>query len=995
METQANNPLGSLGIAIESRQGGLVINFVLIPVLIIAAILLPPIRLVDRIVDTWVGYSTIDDKTGGAIQDDDGTQITVLPEGMDGDLKLALKPVPRDTFLRGEDSTELIEAAEQFPPALIMKSPFYKIEYDGNEPTSVVLEVPIPNEAEPYTTLDLYTWTGDSWRWLPSQQIPGTEILESALDYLPSTVIVVQTNPVRPYVSTNLNANVQVPENVKDSLVEVNPQGLLLGANGDVVGQLEGLPESTDLVPYTIVPTIRNWEAGGVVRSDLVDNLLIDPAAQQSHIENLVALVVGQNYGGIDLDYRGINPELKAEYSAFIARLNQALPETKRLTVHVDLPTQVAADRWVTGAYDWRSLGEAADGVKIPTPTDPRAYIPGGQMEAMMAWAVGEINRYKIQLLISTKSLEELNGASREISYNEALAPFGVVGVAGGSTVVTPGQEVTFNLVGLQGSTGIQYDANSGSYWFAYIDTAGQQRTVYIENASSIAKKLSYVADFNLRGVAIQNLLTEPNDGQIWGVVRNFLNLVITPVESDFSVIWSIKDTAQGTQLASNSAELNNPNFVWTAPESGGVYEVAAVISADEGETGSARGNLQFIVASPTLEPTPTPTPVPTATPTPAPPTPTPAPSTATPAPRPAAQQQAAQAAAAPPPSSGPAPNVNQPFDYGIQVDPGNSPAFNIGHIQALGFRWVKFQMPWKDVEPNPGDIQWGRWDEIINAYNGAGIKILLSIPKAPNWARPGDDDKSVEGPPVDPNAYANFVGQVAGRYAGKVQAIEVWNEQNLYYEAGGQGRVNVDNYMALLRASYAAIKAANPNMVVVSGALTPTGAPPPWAVDDVLYLRQMYERGLKDVSDAIGAHPSGFANPPDALFQGGDFDPARGYDDHRSFFFRNTMEEYRNVMVEFGDSNKTIWPTEFGWPVWRFQGDDRFVFAQENTLEEQAQYIKQAYEMGKQWGWVGAMFLWNLDYAVTSPNTELANFGILTGGGPTPAYGALQSLPK
>jgi hypothetical protein len=106
-------------------------------------------------------------------------------------------------------------------------------------------------------------------------------------------------------------------------------------------------------------------------------------------------------------------------------------------------------------------------------------------------------------------------------------------------------------------------------------------------------------------------------------------------------------------------------------------------------------------------------------------------------------------------------------------------------------------------------------------------------------------------------------------------------------------------------------------------------------------------------------------------------------------------MEEYRNVMVEFGDSNKTIWPTEFGWPVWRFQGDDRFVFAQENTLEEQAQYIKQAYEMGKQWGWVGAMFLWNLDYAVTSPNTELANFGILTGGGPTPAYGALQSLPK
>jgi hypothetical protein len=38
---------------------------------------------------------------------------------------------------------------------------------------------------------------------------------------------------------------------------------------------------------------------------------------------------------------------------------------------------------------------------------------------------------------------------------------------------------------------------------------------------------------------------------------------------------------------------------------------------------------------------------------------------------------------------------------------------------------------------------------------------------------------------------------------------------------------------------------------------------------------------------DAVGAHPSGFANDPEAAYQGGDFDPARGYDDHRSFFFR------------------------------------------------------------------------------------------------------------
>ena len=152
-----------------------------------------------------------------------------------------------------------------------------------------------------------------------------------------------------------------------------------------------------------------------------------------------------------------------------------------------------------------------------------------------------------------------------------------------------------------------------------------------------------------------------------------------------------------------------------------------------------------------------------------------------------------------------------------------------------------------------------------------------------------------------------------------------------------------------------------------------------------------MYANGAKGFFDAVGAHPSGFANPPDALYQGGDFDPTRGYDDHRSFFFRNTMEEYRRVMVENGDGDKTIWPTEFGWPVWRFHGDQRFVFAQDNSIDQQAQYSVQAYQLGKQWGWVGTMFLWNLDYNLTAGNTELANFGIAG----TPTYDALANMPK
>jgi hypothetical protein len=222
---------------------------------------------------------------------------------------------------------------------------------------------------------------------------------------------------------------------------------------------------------------------------------------------------------------------------------------------------------------------------------------------------------------------------------------------------------------------------------------------------------------------------------------------------------------------------------------------------------------------------------------------------------------------------------------------------------------WVKFQLPWKDFEGTRGARNWP--DDIVTTLNANGIQILASIVKAPNWARPGNTNFSVEGPPANPGDYASFVGEFAARYCGRVQAIEVWNEQNLWYEWGGE-TLDARRYMQLLAPAYHAIKAACPSMIVVSGAPTPTGATPPAAIRDTTYLEQMYRAGLKRYSDAIGVHPSGYGNPPDARvqdFQAGNYSRPSHVNDS-SFYFRNTMEQYRNIMVKYGDANKRLWPT-------------------------------------------------------------------------------------
>jgi hypothetical protein len=342
---------------------------------------------------------------------------------------------------------------------------------------------------------------------------------------------------------------------------------------------------------------------------------------------------------------------------------------------------------------------------------------------------------------------------------------------------------------------------------------------------------------------------------------------------------------------------------------------------------------------------------------------------------------------------------VNVEFGYGIQAhmwDAHMEPI--VAAVQRLGFNWVKQQTPWSIMEPEKGNYQWGSTDTIADALTANGLNPLFSVVKAPEWARPPTTNFTVEGPPADPQDFANFLGAMAARYKGKVKAYEVWNEQNLHYEWGNE-ELDPVRYMTLLKLAYVAIKTADPGAVVISGALTPTGAPPPWAIDDYQYLESMYQNGLKESCDAVGAHPSGYNVPPDADWQTwerpGLFFQGPVNNRHHSWSFGATMEGYRNIMLKYDDGAKTLWPTEFGWasspmPVQNYE------YAADNSIEQQAEYTVKAYEMGKAWGWVGVMFLWNLNFKAVSPDSEMAQWGIVDRSwGALPAFNALAVMPK
>lgn len=343
-----------------------------------------------------------------------------------------------------------------------------------------------------------------------------------------------------------------------------------------------------------------------------------------------------------------------------------------------------------------------------------------------------------------------------------------------------------------------------------------------------------------------------------------------------------------------------------------------------------------------------------------------------------------APASASAPGAPAAAPNTATGFGYGITANlwqGDKQGAANL--IKNLGFTWVKQQIRWEYAEPAPGAIQWQEMDGIVDTMNGNGINVMFSVVTSPPWARPTLGGTG--GPPEDFQMFANFLGAIAGRYCGRLAAIEVWNEQNLLREWEGFP-LEPASYMDLLKRSYNSIKGACPGMLVISGAPTPAGYSAV-AFDDIDYLRGMYRNGLAQYSDGIGIHPSGFANPPSVTFEdwtSGNYD-ALSHVNHRSFYFLSTLRESRRVMEEFGDTAKKLWPTEFGWGSTPspFPGYEYEARIDEAT---QARWIVDAFAIMAGSGYVAVPMLWNLNYP---RDTEMGAFAVAG----RPAFDALRQM--
>jgi len=296
-----------------------------------------------------------------------------------------------------------------------------------------------------------------------------------------------------------------------------------------------------------------------------------------------------------------------------------------------------------------------------------------------------------------------------------------------------------------------------------------------------------------------------------------------------------------------------------------------------------------------------------------------------------------------------------------LQFGANAATPLGIRQTQDIGFGWVRIYFP-----------------EQVDEAEALGLNILLLV----GW----------EDSLTDVSSFGDEVNDLVSRFRGRVAAYQICNEPNLAEMWHKSQHAAPAEYVAYLREAYVQAKQADPNCTIVSAGLAVNGGAGDLAMDDVAFLRGMYEAGAKPYFDVLGSHPYGFGYAP----EDGTSNPIHCF---------RRVEQQRQVMVAYGDSSKPVWATEVGWIVeppvsCRDHPDWEGWWWQRVSLSTQAAHLVRAYRYAQaNWPWMETMFVWNMDYNL-APWNEFCNpigwFAILNHDQtPRPAYWDLAELVR
>ena len=367
---------------------------------------------------------------------------------------------------------------------------------------------------------------------------------------------------------------------------------------------------------------------------------------------------------------------------------------------------------------------------------------------------------------------------------------------------------------------------------------------------------------------------------------------------------------------------------------------------------------------------------------------------------------------------------VRSGFGFGIQIFVERERADDLARSAInLGVDWVKIDVAWAEIETAPDVYSYSALDAMIAAMELAGLNIMLTVYDAPEWSRSTYSEnlnsqfKGYTGPPEDYNDFAAFLANLATRYAGLVDAYEIWKSPNLVkfwtvpvytrprertddgdYGIPDEIQMGARHYAPLLELAYRTIKSHDEKAMVITAGLAPAGYGDNYnAIDTVTFLTNLLDEGAAEFSDAIGAIFSASAVPP--TLQCCEKPP--GVDSHYESFlqyFGDLLSFYEETLSEH-EAELPVVVTQLGWGTTDGANiavpSTGFEWLTYTSEDEQALYVTQAYRIAQKLEFVDSIFLYNLN-GCAAGDEEACFFSLEDAEGRLrPAFDAYQAAPK
>lgn len=265
---------------------------------------------------------------------------------------------------------------------------------------------------------------------------------------------------------------------------------------------------------------------------------------------------------------------------------------------------------------------------------------------------------------------------------------------------------------------------------------------------------------------------------------------------------------------------------------------------------------------------------------------------------------------------------------------------------KAFGINYVREDFEWKSIEINGVLKLPDHYIPFIKNLYDRGIKVLPILAFGNDAYDEGGLPYTKEGVAAFVR-YAEFMYDQLSPYG--VDTFEVWNEADLKGTGFNPTSRPAEDYRELLKATSKALKAKNPNVKIIGGAISST--------NDEEWLKTVFDEGGLQAMDILQLHPYQHEGGPEATDIVG------------------KINKIRNIMIDYGNP-APIWLTELGWyNIGRIgTSSDSLV----HTKYEQAAYPVRAHILLQADGAVEKYFYYNMINPLANQNFTEGEFGLM-----------------